>query len=665
MTAPDAPPQVPGRAASATGTPLLGSPLTIGAHTLRNRLVFAAHLTNFATEGLPTPRHSNYYAARAAGGVALIVTEEHSVHPSDWPYEKVIRGYLPEVVEGYRRITGQVHEHGAVILAQLNHNGAQGSSRYSRRPLWAPSAVADPLFREVPVAIVGAQIAQLIDGYALVARHCREGGFDGVELQCSQSSILRAFLATGTNKREDQYGGALGNRARLLLEVIGAVRAALGPNLLLGVRLTGEDGTAGGVGLHDACAVAQLIEATGQVDYLNTSVGVATESLYLIEASMATAHGYNAHVPRALRAHVSMPVVGIGRFTEPQQVEHALARGDCDLVGVVRGQIADPDFARKALTGRAGAIRTCTSCNQECIGRVGLNRTIGCVHNPHVDRAGTVAVPLPRSRRTVAVIGGGPAGLQAAATAAQAGHRVTLYERAEHFGGQVRIAATAPGRGELLGMVRPLVEECRRSGVRLRTGVAATAAEAMQATVVIVATGARPARPGWARHPDSRVVDVRDVLEGRARPSGTVLIVDELGFHQATSTAELLSQHGCAVTICTSAMVVGQDLGLTLDLERWRARAHRAGIATLTDVVPLDCAHAERISVTLLHHPTGVARTFVCDWVVCAAQQVPQDELWRELAGQPGLQVHRIGDALSPRRAHAAVLDGQRVGASL
>ena len=279
------------------------------------------------------------------------------------------------------------------------------------------------------------------------------------------------------------------------------------------------------------------------------------------------------------------------------------------------------------------------------------------------------------------VVGGGPAGLQAASTAAQRGHRVTLQERQPRTGGQVAAAASVPSRAEFLDVVRNLAAECQRYGVEITTGAEATAASlrADSPDAVVLATGARPQAPYWAGgHP--RVVDVRDVLEGRAEPAGRVVVVDDLGFHQATSIAELLADRGCEVEIITAGMVVGQDLGITLDMETFNVRAHAKGIRQATDLVVIGAAAADGegggaeeaggtgggdgVELALLHHPTGEPARRRCDWVVCAVHQAPEDSLWQQLRGAP-FEVHRAGDCITPRRAHAAVIEGHRVAVAL
>ncbi len=644
---------------------LLWTPLQLGPVTVRNRIVFSAHLTNYALDGLPTEQHAAYYAARAAGGAGLIITEEHSTHPTDWPYEKLIHGFHREAIPGYRRITEAVHRHRVPIFAQINHNGGQASSMYSRLPVWAPSPVADPLFREVPKAVDHTEIAEIVASYGRVAEHCAEGGFDGVELQCSHSSIVRGFLSPATNARTDAYGGSLANRARLLVEIVASVRAAIGPDLALGVRLCGDELIEGGTTIDDAVEVARMVEATGQVDYINTSIGVATASLFMIEASMHIPPGYAMYIPSALRKAVDLPVVGVGRFKDPLQAERALAEGHCDLVGVVRGQIADADFVAKARAGFTDDTRLCLSCNQECVGRMGLNRWLGCIENPRTGRESEgVGEPRPVTvGRRVLVVGAGPAGLQTAIAAARNGHRVTVLERADAAGGQVRLAATVPNRAEFGDLVRNQLHECGRLGVEIEYGVEATVDEVVRrsADTVVIATGAVAARPWWAPAEADWIVDVRDVLDGSAHPSGSVLVLDELGFHHATSVAEVLADRGCEVEVVSPGMVVGQDLGITLDLENWWIRAQAKGVTQSTELVPMG---VEGHVLDLQHHPTGQMVTREPDWIVLAVPADPADALYHELRGR-GVEVQRVGDALAPRRAHAAVIDGERVGAAI
>jgi mycofactocin system FadH/OYE family oxidoreductase 2 len=639
----------------------LFSPLRIGPLTLRNRIVFAAHLTNYAEDGHPTEQHAAYYEARARGGAGLIITEEHSVHPTDWPYEKLIHGFDASVIPGYRRITEAVHRHGTPILAQINHNGGQASGMYSRLPVWAASPVADPMFREVAKEVDHEEIAEIVAGYAVTAGHCVQGGFDGIELQCSHSSIVRGFLSPATNLRDDEYGGDLRRRARILLEIVAAVRDAIGPGRALGVRLCGDELISGGTTIDDAVEVARMVEATGRVDYVNTSIGVATSTLYMIEASMHIPPGYALFIPSAIRKAVELPVVGVGRFKDPLQAERALAEGHCDLIGVVRGQIADADFAAKARSGHADDVRLCLSCNQECVGRMGLNRWLGCIENPRTGRESVPVVPPPRARRRVMVVGAGPAGLQAAIAAAGRGHEVTVHERSDTAGGQVRLAASVPSRAEFGDLIRNQLAECARLGVTVSYGsdVDVAAVRAAAADVVIVATGAVAERPYWAPAGAERVVDVRQVLDGSAAPAGRVLVVDEVGFHHATSVAELLADRGAQVEVVTPGMVVGQDLGITLDMENWCVRAAAKGIVQTTDCL---VTAVEPGSVTLLHHPTGRSRQVDADWVVCAVPAAPAEQLYLELKALGRSEVHRAGDCVAPRRAHAAVIEGQRAG---
>ena len=639
--------------------PYLFSPLRVGSITVPNRVVFSAHLTNLAQGNRPGPDLVAYYEERARGGAGLIITEEQSVHPTDHAYERLIMAFDEAVVPAYRELTRRVRAHGTRVLAQINHNGGQAASTYTRLPVWAPSPIADPLFREVPKEMEAAEIAEVVAAYARVARHVLDGGFDGAELQASHSSLLRQFLSPYANRRDDAYGGSVERRARLVREVVDAIRAEVGHGFVLGVRIPGDEFLDGGLTLEHSVETVRILDRDGGVDYYNTSLGTATHTLFMVEGSMHLPPGYQLFTAAALREVTDRPVIGVGRIKDPLQAERALAAGVCDLVGMVRQQIAEPATARRAREGRVEEMRLCISCNQDCIGREGLNLEIGCIENPaagHELRMGAGALRPVGGRRRVLVAGGGPAGMQCAVTAARRGCQVTLVEALEELGGQVRLAARVPNRAEFGDLARNLEGELRRERVAVRLGERAmpdgVLAERWDA--VVCCTGARPSKP--AEH----VLSVSEVMAGT--PVGErVAVVDEVGFHQATSAAEWLAQHGRRVHVLTPTLTVGQDLGLTLDLENWHRRVLGLGVRITTSVAPLAY---ENGGVQAVEAYSGRRVEFgPFDTVVVANHGRADDALYLALKGR--VEVHRAGDCLAPRRAGNAVNEGHRVAMAL
>ena len=509
---------------------------------------------------------------------------------------------------------------------------------FSRLPVWAPSPVPDPMFREVPKAVERHEIAEIVAGYGTVAGHCAEGGFDGIELQCSHSSIVRGFLSPATNTRTDAYGGPLERRARMLLEIIDSVREAIGPGRALGVRICGDELIEGGSTLDEAVAVARLVEATGQVDYINTSIGVATATLFMIEASMSIPPGYALFIADAIRRAVRLPVIGVGRFKDPLQAERALAEGHCDLVGVVRGQIADPDFAAKARAGFATDIRTCLSCNQECVGRMGLNRWLGCIEKPRTGRE-SVSLPPPRRRAGASSWSAAAAGLQAPPRPAQRGHRVTLQERQPRTGGQVVAAAsvrhgpssstwcaTRPPSARVAGWISA-------AGVTVDRDIGGWRHSTPSSSPPGPALAPAAARRTAVRGRRSRV------LEGRAIRAGQVVLVDDLGFHQSTSSR---SCWPTGARRWRSSPRDGRrpDLGITLDIEACDIRAAAKGIRQATDLVVVgataqDDGRAARGRVELAHSTTraGAREGSATRWSARLARP-PEPALWHGLGAR-------------------------------
>ena len=647
----------------------LWSPLRLGPVTVRNRIVFSAHLTNYAVDGRPTEQHAAYYEARAAGGAGLIITEEHSTHPTDWPYEKLIHGFHRDVIPGYRRITEAVHRHGTPIFAQINHNGGQASSMYSRLPVWAPSPVADPLFREVPKAVDEARDRRDRRRLRAVAEHCAEGGFDGIELQCSHSSIVRGFLSPATNRRTDGYGGPLENRARLLLELVAAVRARHRPGLALGVRLCGDELIEGGTTIDEAVRGRRLVEATGHVDYINTSIGVATATLFMIEASMHVPPGYALFIPSAIRKAVDLPVVGVGRFKDPLQAERALAEGHCDLVGSSGARSPTPTSPPRPAPAATDEIRLCLSCNQECVGRMGLNRWLGCIENPRTGREaggsrwrrhGSAGPEGRDGRRRRA---GRAAGRHRRRPARPPRHRVRAGRRSP--GGQVRLAATVPNRAEFGDLVRNQLTGAARLGVAIEYGVGVWPGFVAERTpdAVIVATGAgrpgrggcRPRRATWSTSatcsmarptPRARRGDRRDRLPPRPRR-----------WPSCSPTAAATSR---------SSRMAWSSARISASRSTWRAGG---------------CAPTAK-GIVQVHRPRadGHGRAARCSSCTTrpASMQTANAGLGRAGRARParssgsittskaaGVEVDRVGDCVAPRRAHAAVVEGERAGAAL
>jgi mycofactocin system FadH/OYE family oxidoreductase 2 len=653
----------------------LFTPIRIGQTVISNRVVFAAHLTNLAEENMPGPRLTAYYAERARGGCGLIITEEQSVHPSDWAYQKLIHGFDPQIIPHYRRMTRAVHDYGTRMFAQINHNGMQASSIYSRRPVVGPWPMVDPIHREMCKELEPEEIAEIVRGYALVARHVREGGFDGAELQSSHSSLIRQFFSPYYNRRSDAYGGSLENRMRFALEVIDAVRVEVGRDFTLGIRLCGDELIPAGLTLDDVREIARRLEATGQLDFINTSIG-EFHNLYMVEGSMHTPPGYQLFVSANIREAVKLPVFCTGRIKDPVQAERILREGLADMVDVVRGQICDPEFTRKAREGRAESIHLCISCNQYCIGRMGLNLSLGCIQTPATGNElqfpsitharQPKELKLHARKPLLLVVGGGPAGMQAAKIAARRGYHVRLYEKQGELGGQINLLVRVPSRVEFGDASRNLQREILEAGVELHLGVEVTAEmiEREQPDAVIIATGSYPSLPPVPGVDLPHVATVWQVLQGEksAQSGDFVLVYDTVGFHQATGTAELLAERGCIVEVVTPQFYVGGDLGITLDIELWYRRVLAKGVRLTANHFLSGLGPG---SATIVNNYTGQSRQI--DQVALAVMATPQtanDGLYQQLQGKVK-ELYRVGDCIAPRRVEHAILDGERAARAL
>ncbi|GAB4263967.1 MAG: FAD-dependent oxidoreductase [Deferrisomatales bacterium] len=650
----------------------LFSPLKIGKVEVKNRLSFQPHLTNFAVDCLPSERHMYYWGERAKGGVGLIITEEMSVHPTDRAYEKLVEVFHPEVIPGFRKITDYVHQFGAKMFAQLNHNGQQCDGTLSRLPVWAPSPVPDVLFREVPKEMEPEDIDEVCRYFAKSAVHAREGGFDGIELQYGHSSLARQFLSPLTNKRQDEYGGSLENRMRAPIRFIEAVRRAVGNDFTVGIRLCADEMVPwGGLNLADVQEIAQRFEATGLIDFMDLSIGTFY-NLYLVEGSMHTPLGYTIPLAAGIREKVQLPVFCTGRINDPVMAEKVLAAGQADMIGMCRQLICDPFMPQKAFEGRVDDIRYCVADNQGCIGRMGLNKLLGCIQNPAVGLEkdwGEGTLKPAAVKKKVMVVGGGPAGMWAAKMAGRRGHKVDLYEKGDELGGQVRIARKGAGRDEFGVIIRNEKEQVDKAGVTVHLGVEVTEELVLreQPDAVIVATGSVPLKAlpmGGGDGPG--VWNVWQVLQGEAELGETVCLVDYDGHHRATSTAEYLADQGKKVHILCSSLFVGAELGPLQDLYLTRQRLLQKGCTFTPDtaVIEISGEPGAKMLQGINVYSNEVSPFGPFDSVVLAVGQEVDDGLYRALKGKVK-ELHRIGDCVAPRKVDMAIWDGHKVGREL
>ncbi len=647
----------------------LFQPFRIGPRELRNRIIFGSHTTNYAQHNLLSNRHADYYAARAEGGAGTIVLEEHIVHPSDLPYANAPLGYLPETPAAIANVAERIHAHNSLVLVQLNHNGQQSTSNHSQQELWAPSAVPDVASREVPKVMELADIQVVIEGFALVAGYVKQSGADGVELQIADRSLLRQFLSPLTNQREDQYGGPLENRLRFVQETLEAVAAALGPDCVLGVRFCADElAPWAGITPEQSIEIARLLAATGRIDYMTITMGsIFSTHMFPFHASMHTPPGYAAHLATSVKGAINIPVFAAGRITNVVQAERILAEEQADGVEMIRALIADPQLPRLSQEGRADEVRPCISCNQGCQVRTVMNVALGCTVNPDVIHMQPTAL-LPGGQQRIQqapallIIGGGPAGMEAARTAILRGRKVVLYEREQTLGGAVALAARGPGRDELQLITDYLQAHLEKLDVEVHLGVEVTAEMvlAQRPDSVLVATGAHTGYgllpiPG---HDLPHVIDIRRILRGEQVEGERVVIIDEMASHGVLSLAELLATQGHSVEVVTGDWYVGRDLVATHDIVPWMQRVMALGLLMTPHTT---VSRIEPGQVIVTDRFVAGERALAADVVVLGTYERPSQELYYALKGRVP-HLFRAGDCVAPRRIEQAILEGRQVG---
>ncbi len=649
--------------------PHLFSPLQLRTVTLRNRIVMLPMGSRFAREGQPTEGDLAFYRARARGGAGLIITGGTPMHESAamrgrFAYE----AFNPHAVLGLSRLVDAVHAEGAAIFGQLYHRGREtlGESDW---PTWAPSPIPSPGDPQMPHVMTRSEIDEIVEAFGTSAANLRRAGYDGVEIHGAHGYLVAQFLSPAANQRDDEYGGSPEKRLRFLLRIIESIRASVDDECVLGLRISAEEGTENGLTLNDSRRIAEAIAATKGVDYLSVTMGV--RGTYVKD--MSTPAGVTVPLAQAIRGACGLPVIVGQRINHPTLAEQAIASGAADAVGMARGLIADWEWAAKARDGRVEEIRPCIACVQDC-----RSGGMACVHSATAGREvewGPGSLRRTERLRKVVVVGGGPAGMETAIQAAERGHDVVLFESQDELGGQVRIAALAPSRAEMAGVIAYRAAELRRLGVslRLRTRADQEMVLTESPDVVIVATGAEPIPPELEGGSLPHVLDVIRVQEPDPstakllKSARTAVVIDNGGgFWDACSAAETLGECGIHVVLTTPARVIGGNIPAEAIGPLYsRLKGRGSELLPMHQAVGIEPGRVRVYDLTRSSGSTQPAqRILPADVVVYFAGKRAVDTLRGELEGRVP-ELHLAGDCVSPRRLSHAVFDGHRIGRSI
>ena len=555
----------------------LFTPMKIGKIEIPNRLVVSPMVTDYCNQdGTATERYIAYHEAKAKGGWGLIITEDYAVDPSGKGFSCVAGLWNDSQIASHAELTRRVHQYKSKIFAQIYHCGRQTASAITGCQPLAPSPVPCPTMQELPKELPVDEIEKIVGQFGDTALRAKKAGFDGIEIHGAHGYLISEFMSPYSNKRTDEYGGHLLNRMRFPLKIVADIRAKCGKDFGVGFRISCDEFVPGGRTIEDTKAMAVFLEDAG-IDVLHVSAGVYASADKIVPAS-STPHGWLAGYAEEVKKAVRVPVITVGRINDPFVAESILASGKADFVAMGRASLADPEFPEKAKAALFDEIRPCIACNEGCIGILFTDQPIKCVLNPTLGREAEWVIRPAKKAKKVVVIGGGPAGMEAAATAAKAGHKVSLLEREGRLGGLFYLASVPPNKGEIGNFVEYQIKQLEKFKVKvtLNANVTSELIDSEKPDVVINATGGIPATPDIPGIAKPNVVNAYDVLAGKVFVGAKAVVIG--GGMVGAETANHLANHGKSVTLVEMLPDIATEIqninrsALLQDLEKGKVR---------------------------------------------------------------------------------------------